>query len=59
LSVDEYDALFALSAQWGFGVNNKTMDVNPFIDIYKQQFEGRGLLVLTGVHDFKREYAWS
>ena len=59
LSVDEYDVLFALSAQWGFGVNNKTMDVNPFIDIYKQQFEGRGLLVLTGVHDFKREYAWS
>jgi polyketide biosynthesis 3-hydroxy-3-methylglutaryl-CoA synthase-like enzyme PksG len=59
LSMAEYDKLLRQSAQWEFGVNNKEVDIQPFYDIYKKHFEGKGYLVLKGVKDFQREYAWS
>jgi len=59
LSMDEFERILDGCDEWGFGVQNQVMDRTPYRRLYEQQFEGRGLLVLTGVSHYHREYAWS
>ncbi len=59
LSMEAYDRLLSLNSQWPFGVKNQRVQRSDFAEIYEQQLEGRGYLVLTGISNFRREYAWS
>lgn len=59
LSMDEYDEILDLSAEWTFGVRDKVVDRRSFSRPYDHFFDGRGLLVLNRVKDFHREYVWS
>ncbi len=59
LSMEEYDALLDLNAQWRFGVQDKTVDISAFSKIYNHFFDGRHKLVLKRIHHYHREYLWS
>jgi polyketide biosynthesis 3-hydroxy-3-methylglutaryl-CoA synthase-like enzyme PksG len=59
LSMEEYDGLLRQNMEWGFGIRTKEVDTAPFRDIYQRQFAGKGLLVLKGIKDYIRDYAWS
>lgn len=59
LDVPRYDQLLDLNAEWPFGIQDKVVDRDSFGDLYESFFAGRGLLTLTGVKNFHREYTWS
>lgn len=59
LDIEEYDRVLALNAAWPFGRRDGSVDVQPFAAHYERHFAGRGLLVLRGIKDYHREYAWS
>lgn len=59
LEFSEYEAISELNRAWGFGANGRAVDLAPFGDLYTERFQGRGLLVLTQIRDFHREYTWS
>lgn len=59
LSIEAYDKILDLNLEWFFGVENKTVDVTPFLDIYEEQFKNKNLLTLKEVKGFHREYDWS
>jgi polyketide biosynthesis 3-hydroxy-3-methylglutaryl-CoA synthase-like enzyme PksG len=59
LSIAEYDRLLDLNCGVGFGVENGSVDVEAFADLYDQQVRGRGLLVLRRIEGFHRVYEWS
>jgi polyketide biosynthesis 3-hydroxy-3-methylglutaryl-CoA synthase-like enzyme PksG len=59
LDMPRYDKLLELNAEWSFGVKDKIVDRTPYNDLYERFFEGQGLLTLTAVKGFHREYAWS
>lgn len=59
LDIERYDAVLALNAEWRFGLRDKRLDRKPFADLYERCFAGRGLLVLTGIEGYHRQYAWS
>ena len=59
LSIAEYETILEDTARWGFGVREGRVDPAPYADIYAEQFEGRGKLVLKGVSNYHREYDWS
>lgn len=59
LSITEYEAILDEAERWGFGVKDQVVDLAPYADLYRKQFEGRGLLVLKRVSNYHREYEWS
>lgn len=59
LSMAEYDQAIDLNAEWGFGVQNKDVNLSAPDGLYAEKFEGSGLLVLDRVRGFHREYRWA
>jgi len=59
LSMKEYDALLELNNEWTFGIKDRESDPSHYGDIYQQVMNGRGLLVLTRIRNYHREYEWS
>jgi polyketide biosynthesis 3-hydroxy-3-methylglutaryl-CoA synthase-like enzyme PksG len=59
LSMDEYEALLDSNDEAELGVENLDIDVGRFGPIYEKAFEGRGLLTLTRIRNYHREYTWS
>jgi polyketide biosynthesis 3-hydroxy-3-methylglutaryl-CoA synthase-like enzyme PksG len=59
LSMKEYDALLELNNEWTFGIKDRESDPDHYGDIYQQVMKGRGLLVLTRIRNYHREYEWS
>jgi len=59
LSMKEYDALLELNNEWTFGIKDRESDPGHYGDIYQKVMKGRGLLVLTRIRNYHREYEWS
>ena len=59
LSMDEYELLSDMSVDRMGGVQEKVFDASPYRDVYDEGFSGRGLLVLSRISNFHREYRWS
>ena len=59
LTMEEYDRLLDLSAEWRFGIKDKVMDYSDFSAIYEKQLEGKNILVLKEVSNYHRKYEWS
>lgn len=59
LSMTEYDKLLELNDEWLFGIQDKTVEMNGYANIYDSQFAGQGLLVLQKIEGFHRVYGWS
>lgn len=59
LDIARYDELLDQNMEWIFGVQDKVVDRSRFRELYDACFAGAGLLVLTQVKGFHREYAWS
>ena len=59
LSMVEYDGILDQSMDWMFGVQNREVDFSGFSEIYRNQFERKGYLVLKGISNYHREYLWS
>jgi polyketide biosynthesis 3-hydroxy-3-methylglutaryl-CoA synthase-like enzyme PksG len=59
LSFQQYDSLLDASMEWGFGLRDKERDISGYQALYEQAFAGRGLLVLSRIKDYHREYEWS
>jgi hypothetical protein len=58
--MDEYDRLQAPGAFLPFGARECDVDLEPFADIYDEQFRGRELLVFQGVEsNYHRKYAYA
>jgi polyketide biosynthesis 3-hydroxy-3-methylglutaryl-CoA synthase-like enzyme PksG len=55
----EYEGLVEANRAVGFGVKDATIDPAGFAPMYERGFAGRGLLVLTSIRNYRREYAWS
>lgn len=59
LSMKEYDSLLGLNSEWTFGTKDRESDPAPYREIYDQVIPGRGLLVLSRIRNYHREYEWS
>ncbi len=59
LNFAEYDRIIDLNMEWMFGIENKEIDLEQFYPIYEHSMKGRGLLRLSRVKDYHREYTWS
>ncbi|MBU6399102.1 MAG: 3-hydroxy-3-methylglutaryl-ACP synthase [Verrucomicrobia bacterium] len=59
LSMEQYERLLRLSMEFEFGTRDREIPTAPFQELYDRQFAGKGLLVLRGVRDYIRAYAWS
>lgn len=59
LTMEEYDHILDVNAEWGFGIQNKVADVSMFSDIYENYYEGKKLLIIDKVEGFHRKYRWS
>lgn len=59
LSIEEYDALLDLNAEWTMGIKDREVERSRFAALYESHFAGRGLLVLEGIRNYHREYSWS
>lgn len=59
LNFDEYEKVIDLNLEFLFGIKNKKVDTEPYIDIYNKVFKGKKLLVLKEIKDYHREYEWS
>jgi len=58
LSMDEYEAISNLSLQRMAGVQDLRPDTGAYAHILRDRYEGAGLLVLSGISNFHREYRW-
>ena len=59
LSMKEYDSLLGLNSEWTFGTKDRESDPAPYREIYDQVIPGQGLLVLSRIRNYHREYEWS
>lgn len=59
LSMEEYEQLIKLNRDAMFGVRDAKIDSKCLADVYREQFEDRGLLFLKQVSHYHREYDWS
>lgn len=59
LNMAEYERLQAMNRAIPFGEENWEVDLNGCEHLYERYFQGRGLLVLSGVRKYHREYVWS
>lgn len=59
MNFNEYDDILDQNMEWLFGIKDKEVDMSKFSKIYRHFFEGKGLLYLTRIKDYHREYAWS
>lgn len=59
LEMGRYDRILEGHRQQVFGVKDMTVPRGDLSDIYDGFFAGRGLLVLKGINNYHREYAWS
>lgn len=59
LTIEEYDHILNLSMPGYFGFKDRDIDISPFQAIYEKQFQNKGLLILKGISNYQREYAWS
>lgn len=59
LSMEQYERVLELNAQWRFGVRDQAVERDKFDALYRQCFDGRELLVLSGVDGYQRRYEWS
>lgn len=58
LSMDEYEAISNLSLQRMAGVQDLRPDTGAYAHILRDRYEGAGLLVLSGISNFHRDYRW-
>jgi polyketide biosynthesis 3-hydroxy-3-methylglutaryl-CoA synthase-like enzyme PksG len=58
LSVSEYDNMLMGTETIRFGTRNATISEASFVPA-RRLLQGRGALVLTRIHEFHREYAWT
>jgi len=59
LSIDEYERIIDLNMEWFFGIEDKTVDLAGYEEIYEKQLQGQGYLVLKEINGYHREYGWS
>lgn len=59
LSISEYDHVVDANETWGFGIQNKKMEIGGFEEIRRELFEGTNLLALDSIDDFHRKYVWA
>lgn len=59
LAMSEYELACDMSTDRMGGVQHKIFDTSPYGAIYDQCCAGRGLLVLSRINEFHREYRWS
>lgn len=59
LTMEEYDRLLNLNAEWRFGIKDKVMDYSDISAIYDKQLAGKRMLVLKEVSNYQRKYEWS
>jgi polyketide biosynthesis 3-hydroxy-3-methylglutaryl-CoA synthase-like enzyme PksG len=55
----EYDSLLGLNGEWTFGTKDRESDAAPYREIYDHVIPGQGLLVLSRIRNYHREYEWS
>lgn len=54
-----YEQLLELNKGWGFGIENKKVDISEVSWLYDICFKGKNLLILDEIKDYKRIYKWS
>ncbi|KJK59190.1 hydroxymethylglutaryl-CoA synthase family protein [Saccharothrix sp. ST-888] len=59
LDTAEYDRLSELGGDRAFGVQDRVFDPASYGAVYRERFEGAGLLVLDRIENFHRRYRWS
>ncbi len=59
LTMEEYDRLLDLNAEWKFGIKDKMMNLSDFSSIYDKQLAGKKFLILKEVNNYHRKYEWS
>lgn len=59
LDFPTYEKLLELNKGWGFGIENKKVDISEISWLYDICLKDRGLLVLDEIKDYKRIYKWS
>ncbi|MDP9643540.1 polyketide biosynthesis 3-hydroxy-3-methylglutaryl-CoA synthase-like enzyme PksG [Actinopolyspora lacussalsi] len=59
LEVPEYERISDLASNRMCGVRDHDGDTSAYETLYRDCFEGRGLLVLDGIEEFHRSYRWS
>ncbi len=59
LSMQEYDNILDLDAEWQFGIKDKKTILEGYEHIYQQQLQGKRKLTLKRIKDYHREYEWS
>ncbi len=59
LSMETYDRMLDLAAEWPFGLKDKAVEHSGYESLYEEAFVGRGLLVLKAINNYHREYVWT
>ncbi len=59
LDMREYDSILDMNMEWMFGIKDKRVETGEFASMYKDLFEGSGLLVLDRIENYHRKYIWS
>lgn len=59
LEMREYDQLLNMNKEWLFGIKDKATDLTKYSQIFENNMEGRGLLMLLEIKNYHRKYKWS
>ena len=59
LTMQEYDRILDLNMEWLFGIKDKNVDPCEYSNIFENQLDGKGYLILKKVENYHREYEWS
>lgn len=59
LGMEDYEAISNLSLQRMCGVQDLEPDLAPYRHILQSKFDGSGLLLLSRISNFHREYRWA
>lgn len=59
LGMDDYETISNLSVQRMCGVQDLVPDLSPYRHLLQARFDGSGLLLLSGISNFHREYRWA
>lgn len=59
LGMADYETISNLSTQRMCGVQDLVPDLAPYRHLLESRFDGTGLLLLSGISNFHREYRWA
>lgn len=59
LSIQQYDQLMQISGRIPFGTRNYQTNISGWESLYDQAFTGTGLLTLSAINDYHRQYVWN